>query len=68
MVMRCTCCGLWTIEAVRYDLAARKHTGPLLVLTYGKQLIGEWPTVPQLRAGLKLALGPPLSNFEEIPR
>lgn len=40
MVLRCTCCGGWTIEAVRYELAARKHRGEWLVLKFGTQLLG----------------------------
>jgi hypothetical protein len=69
MAFVCTCCGRWRIEVNQYDLAARKVRGELgttwYVLRHEPFVIGQWQTLPQLKAALRQALGPDLADFNE---
>jgi len=65
--MRCTCCGQWTIEALRYTLASRGRNGTWLRLKHGGAVIGEYRTPEQLTQGLSHWHAPTLADFTEQP-
>ena len=67
--MRCTCCGLWTIEAVRYTLASRGRDGTWLRLKRAGLVLGEYRTAEELLRGLGGWYDAPhLADFAEEAR
>jgi hypothetical protein len=46
--MHCTCCRQWRIEIVRYELAPRDRGGTWLRLMWGRSVMGECRTMPEL--------------------
>ena len=67
-MMRCTCCGLWTIEVVEYTLAARGRNGRWLRLRRRGVVLGEYRTPAELVQGLEYwHEAPDLAQFTDQP-